>query len=69
MIIKYFEDTDTLYVQFNQQAVAETKDLDENTTLDMDQSGRLVGMTIEHAKRFTSVSDFSFEHILPKSAA
>lgn len=68
MIIKYFEDTDTLYVQFNDHAVATTKDMDENTTLDLDKEGRLVGITFEHAKSFARVSDFSFEHILPKPA-
>ena len=67
MTIKYFEDTDTLYVQFNNNTVAETKDLDENATLDFDKDGYVVGMTLEHAKRFARVSDFSFEHVLPKS--
>jgi len=69
MIIKYFEDSDTLYVQFNNNDVAETKDLDENTTLDFDKSGHVIAMTLEHAKKFARVSDFSFEHVLPKSAA
>jgi YD repeat-containing protein len=68
VIVKYFEDADTLYVQFSDREVAETKDLDENTTLEYDKSGRVVGMTLEHAKKFAEVSDFSFEHILPKSA-
>ena len=69
MTIKYFEDTDTLHVQFNDREVFETRDLDDNTTLDLDKEGQLIGMTIEHAKKRASVSDFSFEHILPKSAA
>lgn len=68
MIIKYFEDTDTLYVQFNLREIAETKEFDEDITLDLDKNGRLVGITLEHAKSFASVSDFSFEHILPKPA-
>ncbi len=69
MIVKYFEDTDTLYVQFNDRAVAKTKDLDENTTLDIDQEGHPVAITLEHAKKFAKVTDFSFQHVLPKSAA
>ena len=68
MIIKYFEDSDTLYVQFNSNTIVETKDLDENTTLDFDKSGHVVAMTLEQAKKFAKVSDFSFEHVLPKSA-
>jgi uncharacterized protein YuzE len=31
MKIKYFRDTDTLYIEFNAGDVAETRDLDENT--------------------------------------
>lgn len=36
MKIRYFEDTDTLCIEFNDRAVAETRDLDENTTLDVE---------------------------------
>jgi len=31
MNIKYFQDTDTLYIKFKTAEVAESKDLDENT--------------------------------------
>ena len=37
MKIKYFQDTDTLYIEFRAIEVAETKDLDENTILDLDR--------------------------------
>ena len=33
MTIKYFPDTDTLYIEFKVAEVAETRDLDENTSL------------------------------------
>ena len=39
MKIKYFQDTDTLYIEFREAQVAETKDLDENTLLDVDADG------------------------------
>jgi len=39
MKIKYFQDTDTLYIEFRAAEVAETKDLDENTLLDLDRNG------------------------------
>ena len=41
MKIKYFEDTDTLYIEFRAVEVAETKDLDENTLLDVDPDGNI----------------------------
>lgn len=35
MKIKYFADTDALYIEFRAGTVAETRDLDENTLLDL----------------------------------
>ncbi|MDP3514726.1 MAG: DUF2283 domain-containing protein, partial [Sulfuritalea sp.] len=31
MNIKYFQDTDTLYIEFRKDAVTESRDLDEDT--------------------------------------
>jgi uncharacterized protein YuzE len=63
MKIKYFQDTDTLYIEFRTVEVAETKDLDENTILDLDQRGNICGITIEHASERTDIPKFSYEHI------
>ncbi|MFN6068211.1 MAG: DUF2283 domain-containing protein, partial [Pseudanabaena sp.] len=49
MKIRYFADTDTLYIVFSQKTPAETRDLDENTLLDFAEDGQLCSMTIEHA--------------------
>ncbi|MDX6557666.1 MAG: hypothetical protein QOF72_715 [Blastocatellia bacterium] len=54
MNIKYFEDTDTLYIELKAVEVAESKDLDENTVLDFDQSGNILGITVEHASQSES---------------
>ena len=67
MIVKYFEDTDTLYLQFNQKEVEETRDLDRDTIIDYDREGHVVAITVEHAKAVANVTDFSFQHILPKA--
>ena len=63
MKIKYFQDTDTLYIEFRQAAVSETKDLDENTQLDVDKDGNMCAMTIEHARERADIPHFSFEQI------
>lgn len=49
MKVSYFEDTDTLYIEFSETGVAETRDLDENILLDIDDKGRVVSLTMEHA--------------------
>ena len=56
MKMSYFDDTDTLYIAFSETDVSETKDLDENTLLDLDSKGQIVGITVEHASKRTDVS-------------
>lgn len=63
MKIKYFADTDTLYIAFSDATVTETRDLDENTLLDVDEAGNICAITIEHASVRTGVSEFSYEQI------
>lgn len=63
MTIKYFQDSDTLYIEFRAAEVAETKDLDENTQLDLDKDGNICAMTIEHARDRADIPHFSFEQI------
>ena len=63
MKITYFQDTDTLYIEFRSAEVSETKDLDENTILDFDSQGNICGMTIEHASSRADIPHFSFEQI------
>lgn len=63
MKIKYFEDTDTLYIELSDHEVAETKELNENLYVDLDADGRVVSFTIEHAKATSGKFDFSYETV------
>lgn len=67
MKITYFEDTDTLLVYFNDNEIVETKDINENTLIELDAEGKIVSMTIEHAKNQTEISSFTFNQV-PKLA-
>lgn len=64
MKIKYFQDTDTLLVNFTDKEIAETRDLNENTLIELDNYGNLVSMTIEHAKEQADITDFSYQHVM-----
>ena len=55
MKMSYFEDTDTLYIEFKESNVVETKDLDEDFVLDMDANGNIISITIEHASNRTDI--------------
>lgn len=63
MKIKFFQDTDTLYIEFKSTAVSESRDLDENTLLDLDAEGNVCGIPIEHARDRADIPQFSFEQI------
>ena len=61
MKIQYFADTDTLHIEFRAVEVAETRDLDENTLLDLDRDGQICAITVEHAKDRAELPKFSYE--------
>lgn len=63
MKISYFEDTDTLYIEFRAGDIVESRDLDESTILDVDSEGNLCAITFEHASRRTDVSHLTVEGI------
>jgi uncharacterized protein YuzE len=61
MNVKYFKDTDTALLEFSDRPVAETKELNENIFLDLDAIGNLISMTIERAKRNTTLPEVVVE--------
>jgi uncharacterized protein YuzE len=63
MKIRYFEDTDTLFIELKAGSVVETRDLDENTLLDLDAHGQVLAITLEHATEHAEISSFSFDRI------
>ena len=63
MRIRYFEATDTLFIEVRDAPVAETRDLDENTLLDVDANGNICAITIEHASQRADIPQFSYEKI------
>jgi len=63
MRIRYIEDTDTLLIEFKEAPVAETRDLDENTVLDLDADSNICAITIEHASKRAGIPQFSYEQV------
>ena len=61
MKITYFEDTDTLFVQFADGDSANTKDFDENTLGEYDKKGNLLAMTLEHASNRVNLNSFTYD--------
>ena len=63
MRVRYFEDTDTLYIELRDATVADMRDLDENTLIEVDAEGRMVAITIEHAKERAELGSFVYERV------
>lgn len=63
MQAKYFSDTDTLLLTFSSNDVVDTFDINEDVLVEVDDQGRVVSMTIEHAQRQTDVNAFTFERV------
>ena len=63
MKIKYFEHTDTALLEFSERPIFETKEINENIYLDLDEECNLIGMTIEHALSLANINEVSFQQI------
>jgi uncharacterized protein YuzE len=61
--VRYFANTDTLLIEFRDVPVAETRDLDENTLLDLDAQGNIRSITVEHASTRADAPQFSYEQV------
>jgi uncharacterized protein YuzE len=64
MKVQYFEDTDTLYIEFRADDIAESRDLDENTVMDVDAEGNICAITFERASLRTDVRHLTVEGIV-----
>ncbi len=63
MEIKYFQDTDTLLVNLNDNEIVETRNLNENILIELDKDGNLVSITVEHAKKQANMENFSYQQV------
>ena len=63
MKLQYFKDTDTLYIEFKNSNIVDTRDLGENTLLELDDNGDICAITLEHASKRTDVNHLSTEGI------
>jgi uncharacterized protein YuzE len=48
-------------VNFSDNKIVETRDLTESVLVELDGQGRLVSITIEHAKQQMNVTEFTYQ--------
>ena len=69
MKVQYFEDTDTLHLVFRTQVPVETRDLDEDILIDLDEKGRVCSMTLEHAQEKVGDPEVEYTRISAELAS
>ena len=67
MKIRYYRETDTLYIEFRPGPVAETRDLDEDTQIDVDAGGQIRAITVEHASARVDLPTVDYEQVAATS--
>jgi uncharacterized protein YuzE len=55
MKVKYSKETDTLYVTFSDSNIANSRDLDESTVLELDGEGNVCAINFEYASQRADV--------------
>ena len=63
MKVTYFAETDTLYVELRPRDIHETREMDENTYMDVDQQGKVCAITIEHASERAELPKVEFQEV------
>jgi uncharacterized protein YuzE len=56
MKIKYYQDTDSLYIDLSERVSVDTREISDGVNLDYDESDTLVGIDIDLASRKLDLS-------------
>ena len=56
MKLHYYPDTDSLYIEFSEEAGAETREVSDSVNVDIDARGNLVGFDIDRASNRLDLS-------------
>jgi len=57
----YYPETDSLYIDLAERAVADSEEVVPGVVLDFDAEGRLVGIDIDHASQVVNLSRLEAE--------
>jgi uncharacterized protein YuzE len=69
MKLRYYPETDSLYIELNGAPGAEVREIVEGLMVDLDANGDVVGFDIDHASRKLDLSTIETIALPPASAA
>ncbi|MBU1122229.1 MAG: DUF2283 domain-containing protein [Candidatus Omnitrophica bacterium] len=66
MILNYYSETDSLYINFSSRTSVETQEISPGINLDYDSKGELIGIDIDNASKKLDLKDLTLNHIPAK---
>ena len=63
MKIRYYPETDSLYIDFAEKPSADSQEVAPGVVLDFDAEGNLVGIDIDHASKMVNLSRLEAESL------
>lgn len=63
MKIEYFPDTDSLYIDLSSKASVDSREFSDGVVADFDESGNLVGIDIDQAKKKLDLKELDLRKI------
>jgi len=62
MRIKYYKDTDSLYIDLNEKTSKESLEIAPGIVIDFDENNNIVGIEIDGASRILNLSQFEISN-------
>lgn len=66
MKMKYYEDTDSLYIDLSEKTSKESLEIAPGIVVDFDENNNIVGIDIDHASKILSLSELEINSIPTK---
>lgn len=66
MKIRYYADTDSLYIDLTEKASVESLEVAPGIIVDFDENNKIVGIDIDHASKILSLSDLEITSVPAK---
>ncbi len=63
MKLKYYPETDSLYIDLLEKTSVETKEIAEGVLIDIDDKGNIVGIDIDNASKKIKLKDLIIEKL------
>jgi uncharacterized protein YuzE len=63
MKLKYYPDTDSLYIDLSEQPSVESQEVSAGVVLDYDASGNLVGIDIDNASKKVQLKELTLSKL------